>query len=118
MKPQCQKQRIAIIGGGVSGLCAAWHLHNSNDIEVHLFESEARLGGHAHTLTLDVEKKTCEEYSNGDGKVMDTKKDDGEKVDVDVGFMVYNKGNYPNMTAWVSGLRLFFLIGFIGRASF
>jgi predicted NAD/FAD-binding protein len=92
-----QKQRIAIIGGGVSGLSTAWHLHTSSadDIEVHLFESDNRLGGHAHTLTLDTKNKTCKDATV---KVQN----DEEKVDVDVGFMVYNKGNYPNMTAWVS----------------
>ena len=99
MKTQSQKQRVAIIGGGVSGLSAAWHLHTSASHDVHLFESESRLGGHAHTLTLDTANKTCEEY--GGGRDVRDKKGGANKVDVDVGFMVYNKGNYPNMTAWV-----------------
>ena len=102
--PQAQKQRIAIIGAGVSGLSAAWHLHtSSDDIDVTLFESDSRLGGHAHTLTLDTDKMTAEEYVNGNGVKNKGGGDRKEnKVDVDVGFMVYNKGNYPNMTAWVS----------------
>jgi predicted NAD/FAD-binding protein len=110
---QSKTQRIAIIGGGVSGLSAAWHLHvnSSPDLTVELFESDSRLGGHAHTLTLDVDEVTCEEYVNGNGHVSANaatekkKKEKQNKVDVDVGFMVYNKANYPNMTAWVSFLQ-------------
>ena len=38
-------RRVAIIGGGVSGLSAAWHLHqNVPNIQVELFEAEDRLG--------------------------------------------------------------------------
>ncbi|EED88129.1 predicted protein, partial [Thalassiosira pseudonana CCMP1335] len=75
--------RVAIIGAGVSGLATAWHLHAaSNNVDVHIFESDTRLGGHAHTLTLDNE------------------------VDIDCGFMVYNPSNYPNMTAWFKELNI------------
>lgn len=106
-------RRIAIIGGGVSGLSAAWHLHvnSSHDFTVDLFEADSRLGGHAHTLTLDVDEFTCEEYVNGHGNLSlhaEKKKEEEDrqsKVDVDVGFMVYNNGNYPNMTAWVSFMQ-------------
>jgi cyclopropane-fatty-acyl-phospholipid synthase len=50
------KQKVAIIGGGVTGLSAAWHLHtNCKDTDVHLFESEDRLGGHAHTVSVTPE---------------------------------------------------------------
>lgn len=69
-------RRVAIVGGGVSGLSAAWHLHqNASNIQVELFEAEDRLGGHAYTMTVD-------------------------GVDVDIGFMVFNDSNYPNMTKW------------------
>jgi predicted NAD/FAD-binding protein len=76
-------KKVAIIGGGVTGLSAAWHLH-FNDCEVHLFEAEDRLGGHAYTINV-------------------------ENVDVDIGFMVFNSGpdcNYPNMTAWFKELGI------------
>mmetsp|Transcript_41267 Transcript_41267/g.60361 ORF Transcript_41267/g.60361 Transcript_41267/m.60361 type:complete len:730 (-) Transcript_41267:1281-3470(-) len=75
------KRRVAIVGGGVSGLSAAWHLHTqtSDKYNVSIFEAKSKLGGHAHTITIN----------------------DGEqKVDVDVGFMVFNHENYPNMTKW------------------
>jgi cyclopropane-fatty-acyl-phospholipid synthase len=134
-------KRVAIIGGGVSGLAAAWHLHATSNasssqgggggggggcvVDVVLFESETRLGGHAHTLTLDTKRFTCREYANGTAAAAaaaavvaggagdeeeeeEKKKDDDDKeddeVDVDVGFMVYNSGNYPNMTRWFDSL--------------
>ena len=40
--------KIAIIGGGVSGLSLAHFLHSKN-IDFILFERERRLGGNAHT---------------------------------------------------------------------
>jgi predicted NAD/FAD-binding protein len=74
-------KKVAIIGGGVSGLAAAWHLHtNCPDVEVHIFEAEDRLGGHAHTLSVTPANE--------------------KPIDVDIGFMVFNDSNYPNMTAW------------------
>jgi uncharacterized protein len=65
--------RIAIVGTGISGLGAAWLLARRH--EVHVFEREARLGGHTHTVAVD----------RGDGSV----------VRVDTGFIVYNEATYP-----------------------
>ena len=74
-------KKVGIIGGGVSGLSAAWHLHtNCPDVEVHIFESEDRLGGHANTISVTPANE--------------------KPIDVDIGFMVFNDSNYPNMTAW------------------
>ena len=66
--------RVAIIGGGVSGLCAAYHLKKleSEGFIVTLFETGAKLGGHANTIDVVTE--------------------DGV-VPVDTGFMVYNTRN-------------------------
>lgn len=81
-----KKKRVAIVGAGVSGLSAAWHLHTQcPDIHVELFESEPRLGGHACTIPVDT----------GEG---------GKTVDVDIGFMVFNGSNYPNMVAWFKAM--------------
>ncbi len=67
--------RIAVIGAGVSGLGAAYAMKDLH--EVVLFEKDARLGGHANTALI--------EY-------------DGEQLAVDTGFIVFNEGNYPNLT--------------------
>jgi predicted NAD/FAD-binding protein len=79
-------RRVAIVGGGVAGLSAAWHLsENVSNIDVELFEAEDRLGGHAHTVTV----------TNTDGS---------GSTDVDIGFMVFNEFNYPNMVRWFESL--------------
>eukprot|EP00984_Skeletonema_dohrnii_P013240 scaffold5461_cov116-Skeletonema_dohrnii-CCMP3373.AAC.4 len=120
-----QPKSIAIVGGGVSGLAAAWHLQTQstpNSVDVHIYESASRLGGHAHTITVDTEKMTSRDYVNGNNggnsnatstnvveeekKEEDAsnkatqKKKNKHEVDIDVGFMVYNNANYPNMTNW------------------
>jgi predicted NAD/FAD-binding protein len=66
------KKDVLIIGGGVSGLSAAWFLKDSANVK--LVESDARLGGHANTVT----------HSEA-----------GRDVAVDTGYMVFNRPNYP-----------------------
>lgn len=68
-------QRIAIVGGGISGLACAWLL--SLHHQVTLYESEPRLGGHARTVLAG---KQCDRP-------------------VDTGFIVFNHVNYPHLTA-------------------
>jgi cyclopropane-fatty-acyl-phospholipid synthase len=80
------QKTIAIIGGGVSGLAAAWHLHVNGHHNVHIFESEDRLGGHAWTV--------------------ETTAANGDIIPVDIGFMVYNATNYPNLTEWFNCLNV------------
>ncbi len=41
------RKKIAIIGGGIAGLTAAYYLNKKHDIT--LFEKEDRLGGNAYT---------------------------------------------------------------------
>ena len=65
--------KIAVVGSGISGLVAAHVLARKH--EVHLFESENRLGGHTHTHTVDVASGSYQ---------------------VDTGFIVHNDRNYPN----------------------
>jgi len=43
------KKRLAIIGGGISGLSAAWHAQQA-DFEVELFEASSQLGGVLGTI--------------------------------------------------------------------
>jgi len=75
--------RIAVVGGGVAGLYAAWHLAQEHQHEVILLEADHRLGGHADTQVV--------ESSNGE-------------VAVDTGFIVFNETNYPLLTAWFDKL--------------
>ena len=66
-------RRIAVIGGGISGMAAAHLLASENAVV--LYEADARLGGHART-------------------VMAGKRGDQP---VDTGFIVFNKVNYPHL---------------------
>ena len=76
-------QRIAIVGGGIAGLTAAWYL--SRDHQVEVFEAEPRLGG--HTFTVDVQRE------HGD-------------YAVDMGFIVFNDRTYPRFEALLAELGI------------
>ena len=78
--PALEPRRIAVIGGGISGLSAAWLLAPGH--RVTLIEAAPRLGGHART-------------------VMAGKRGDQP---VDTGFIVFNHANYPNLTAMFEAL--------------
>ncbi len=69
--------KVAVVGGGIGGLSAAWLLSQRHDVT--LFEADPRLGGHANTAEAPNLK--------------------GGMTPVDTGFIVYNEGNYPNFTA-------------------
>ena len=62
--------RVGIVGGGAAGLLSAWLLEEQH--EVTLFERDDRLGGHAHTVSIEA---------------------DGRLVDVDAGFEFFGAGN-------------------------
>jgi len=68
--------KIAVVGAGISGMGAALALSERHDVR--LFEREGRLGGHANTVEARF---------------------DCEAQPVDTGFIVYNRRNYPNLTA-------------------
>lgn len=68
--------KIAIIGGGISGLGVAWALSQRHQITV--YEAEANVGGHAHTIDVNHPETKY-------------------PIPVDVGFIVYNEQNYPNL---------------------
>ncbi|HSG58722.1 MAG TPA: FAD-dependent oxidoreductase [Woeseiaceae bacterium] len=65
--------KIAIIGTGIAGNVAAYKLRQKHDITV--FESAGHVGG--HTNTIDVFE-------------------DGRRIAVDTGFIVFNDRTYPN----------------------
>jgi uncharacterized protein len=64
-------RRIAVIGGGISGLTAGYVLSGTDHVT--LFEADRRLGGHADTHQVG-------------------------PVPVDTGFIVYNERTYPLLT--------------------
>lgn len=65
--------KIAVVGSGISGLTAAYLLSKKH--EVHVFESGDYIGGHTHTVPVEVNS----------GKYM-----------IDTGFIVFNDWTYPN----------------------
>ena len=71
---QGPRKRIAIVGGGISGLSAAYYLAPDHDVT--LFEAAPRLGGHARTVMAG---------KNGNQPV-------------DTGFIVFNYVTYPYLT--------------------
>ena len=64
--------RIAVIGGGISGMASAWLLSRRYDVD--LYEANAYIGGHTHTHEVHSA---------------------GRDYAVDSGFIVFNPGNYP-----------------------
>lgn len=69
------RQRIAIVGTGISGMACAHFLSREHDVT--LFEKDDRVGGHSHTVMVE---------------------EGNDRVPVDTGFMVYNEVTYPLLT--------------------
>lgn len=65
--------KIAIIGSGISGLTCAYLLNRQHD--VHVFEASDWIGGHTHTVDVEVK---------------------GKHFAIDTGFIVFNDWTYPN----------------------
>ena len=73
--------RIAIVGGGVSGLTAAYLLARKHEVVV--FEQDRRIGGHTNTVDVTEADRT---------------------IPVDTGFIVFNDRTYPNFIALMQKL--------------
>ncbi|RJS94284.1 NAD(P)/FAD-dependent oxidoreductase [Salinisphaera sp. Q1T1-3] len=71
--------RIAVVGGGIAGIGAAWLLRDAADVT--LFEADETLGGHVRTIV------------------------DGSQP-VDTGFIVLNDRNYPYFRAFLDELGI------------
>jgi predicted NAD/FAD-binding protein len=46
-----RRPRVAVVGGGLAGVSLAYLLDGACDVR--LYEKERRLGGHAHTVTVE-----------------------------------------------------------------
>lgn len=78
-----QSQKVAVIGSGISGLASAWFLSQRH--QVTLLEKADRLGGHTNTRLLKVPGEA-------------------RPVAVDSGFIVFNRPNYPHLSAMLAHL--------------
>jgi predicted NAD/FAD-binding protein len=75
------RRKIAVVGAGVTGLGAAWALRDTADVTV--YEKADRFGGHAYTVDIT---------------------HTGQPLSVDIGFICFNRPNYPNFTALLKHL--------------
>ena len=80
-------KRIAVIGSGISGLSAAYHLREQ--AEVTLFEAGAYFGGHTHTVDITL--------PSPQGMVTHG---------VDTGFLVFNERTYPGLIGLFAELQV------------
>ena len=77
--------KVAVIGSGISGLSAAHFLSKKHKVD--LFEKNDHFGGHSYTVDF---------FSNKTN----------EKISVDLGFIVFNKINYPNLVSLFEKLQI------------
>lgn len=75
--------RIAVVGGGISGLTAAYVLSRAHDVTV--FEAGSYAGGHTNTIDVAM---------------------DGDRYAIDTGFIVFNEQNYPNFCQLLDQLNV------------
>ena len=77
--------KIAVIGSGISGLGAAHFLSKKHKVDV--FEKENHFGGHSYTVEIPINNSN-------------------NLISLDLGFIVFNKINYPNLVKFFSTLRV------------
>jgi len=64
--------KVAVVGAGISGMLVAYLLHE--DVDLVVFEANDYLGGHTHTVSVEL---------------------DGKAYALDTGFIVHNDRTYP-----------------------
>tara|TARA_Y100001970_G_C14169893_1_gene823518 strand:+ start:108 stop:1349 length:1242 start_codon:yes stop_codon:yes gene_type:complete len=77
--------KIAVIGSGISGLGVAHFL--SKKYKVDVFEKDNHFGGHSYTVEVPANEAD-------------------ELISIDLGFIVFNKINYPNLVSLFNKLRV------------
>lgn len=77
------RPHVVVVGSGIAGLSAAWHLRAHARVTV--LEAETRLGGHTHTRPIELEGRQCP---------------------VDTGFIVFNHKTYPEFRPWLDTLQV------------
>ncbi|HEY2684224.1 MAG TPA: FAD-dependent oxidoreductase [Steroidobacteraceae bacterium] len=75
--------RVAVIGAGISGMVAAYHLCREHEVTV--FEAAPYAGGHTHTVEVESQ---------------------GARFAIDTGFIVHNEWTYPNFVALLKELEV------------
>jgi predicted NAD/FAD-binding protein len=79
--PAPQRLKVAVVGTGIAGSYAAWRLAREHEVTV--FEADDRIGGHTHTVDVELGDRSWA---------------------VDTGFIVFNDWTYPNFIAMLDEL--------------
>jgi predicted NAD/FAD-binding protein len=74
--------RVAVVGAGIAGNVAAWHLHRAGH-DIAVYEAGEHVGGHTHTHDIEL---------------------GGRAYAVDTGFIVFNDRTYPSFVALLDAL--------------
>ncbi len=77
--------KIAVIGSGISGLGAAHFLSKKHKVDI--FEKEDHFGGHSYTVDVPINNSK-------------------NLISIDLGFIVFNKINYPNLVELFSSIQI------------
>ncbi len=76
-------ESIAIIGTGIAGMGCGHFLHKHYDLD--FYEQNSYIGGHTNTVYVD---------------------EDGKKIPIDTGFIVFNNVTYPNLVRLFKQLKV------------
>ncbi|KAI0812855.1 FAD/NAD(P)-binding domain-containing protein [Xylaria sp. FL0064] len=80
--PSHKQPRVAIVGGGISGIACSWELQK-HACTVDIYEAESRLGGHANSVAFQ---------------------GNGETAQIDTGFIVMEESNYRLFSQFLNEL--------------